>query len=576
MRSPFNYRFGMRSPFYDNETGFSPAALFALAEPGAWYDPSDLTTLFQDSGGATPVTAPNQQVGLMLDKSQGPIGPELVSNGTFVGNATTGWYRGFVSTNGTFIASGGFATYTVGASDGSSPRMVTAIPNLVVGKTYKLFFTEGTATGTGDRSVEWTSTADGTGGTTLNRVTVANWNGENKSFLVAATATTMYLAFSFPSTSSGSTGSIGNVSVKSAFGTHATQATSTQRPIYGINPITGTRNLLTYTEQFDNAAWSKFGTVTVTPNNTVAPDGTTTADKVAISTSSGIFQAITALPLTTYTASVWVRADSNVTSRLVVNTNLGDAVFLTINATTTWQRVSLSKTTTAWTNTVTFQIDGGNGANTIYLWGAQVEQSATATAYQKVVTQYEVTQAGVQSVSYLRFDGVDDNMVTGTITPGIDKVQVFAGVRKLSDALVTNLAELSSTAGTNAGVFRFSAPGGTPGAANYSFGSRGSATITTAVALTYTAPITNVVTGLGDISGDTATIRVNGVQVAQSTTDQGTGNYLAYPLYIGSRAGTSVFFNGRLYSMIVRFGSNLPSPQITDTENYVNSKTGAY
>ena len=45
------------------------ALLFAASEPGAWYDPSDLSTLFQDSAGTTPVTAVEQQVGRMLDKS---------------------------------------------------------------------------------------------------------------------------------------------------------------------------------------------------------------------------------------------------------------------------------------------------------------------------------------------------------------------------------------------------------------------------------------------------------------------------------------------------------------------------
>ena len=48
---------------------FNPISWFAKGEPGAWYDPSDLTTLFQDSAGTTPVTAVEQPVGLMKDKS---------------------------------------------------------------------------------------------------------------------------------------------------------------------------------------------------------------------------------------------------------------------------------------------------------------------------------------------------------------------------------------------------------------------------------------------------------------------------------------------------------------------------
>jgi len=52
------------------ETGvFSPADLFTGGIAGAWYGPSDLSTLFQDSAGTTPVTTAGQPVGLMLDKS---------------------------------------------------------------------------------------------------------------------------------------------------------------------------------------------------------------------------------------------------------------------------------------------------------------------------------------------------------------------------------------------------------------------------------------------------------------------------------------------------------------------------
>ena len=44
-------------------------ALFAAGEQGVWYDPSDLSTMFQDATGTTPVTADGQPVGKILDKS---------------------------------------------------------------------------------------------------------------------------------------------------------------------------------------------------------------------------------------------------------------------------------------------------------------------------------------------------------------------------------------------------------------------------------------------------------------------------------------------------------------------------
>lgn len=48
---------------------FSPASLFAMGEQGVWYDPSDLSTMFQDTAGTIPVTTPGQTVALILDKS---------------------------------------------------------------------------------------------------------------------------------------------------------------------------------------------------------------------------------------------------------------------------------------------------------------------------------------------------------------------------------------------------------------------------------------------------------------------------------------------------------------------------
>ena len=44
--------------------------LFANNEQGFFYDPNDLSTMYQNSTGTTPVTAVGQRVGLMKDKSE--------------------------------------------------------------------------------------------------------------------------------------------------------------------------------------------------------------------------------------------------------------------------------------------------------------------------------------------------------------------------------------------------------------------------------------------------------------------------------------------------------------------------
>jgi hypothetical protein len=51
------------------KVAFAPAGLFGASDAGAWYDPSDLTSMFQDSAGTTPVTAAGQPMGRLLDKS---------------------------------------------------------------------------------------------------------------------------------------------------------------------------------------------------------------------------------------------------------------------------------------------------------------------------------------------------------------------------------------------------------------------------------------------------------------------------------------------------------------------------
>ena len=194
-------------------------------------------------------------------------------------------------------------------------------------------------------------------------------------------------------------------------------------------------------------------------------------------------------------------------------------------------------------------------------------------AYQAITTATSYDTTGFPM--YLRFDGTDDSMATGTINPGsVDKVQVFAGVRKLSDAAIDILAELGPSNIANNGSWGLQTVGIVPN--QPAFSSRGTVRAP-AFAVWGTSPLTGVLTGLGDISGDFARLRVNGSQIAQSTVNQGTGNYLSYPLYIGRRGGSTLPFNGHLYSLVVRFSAtNLPDATIAQTETWVNGKTGAY
>jgi hypothetical protein len=142
----------------------------------------------------------------------------------------------------------------------------------------------------------------------------------------------------------------------------------------------------------------------------------------------------------------------------------------------------------------------------------------------------------------------------------------------LSDAgVLATVVESSASSGANSGAFGLFAPPSAAGA-NYRYRSRGTATSDAESPANFAAPITNVVTGISDIAADISTLRVNGTQEATSATDQGTGNYLTYPLYIGRRGGASNPLTGQIFSLIVRFGTNLSAATITQTETWIGAR----
>jgi hypothetical protein len=158
-----------------------------------------------------------------------------------------------------------------------------------------------------------------------------------------------------------------------------------------------------------------------------------------------------------------------------------------------------------------------------------------------------------------------------------DKMTVWQGVRKLSDAAIAVLYELSANTPANNGVVvALPSFDGSSGAGAYWFvGSKGTALSNTTSAAIYSAPRTAVQTQIASISEDTNTLRINGVQAATSSVDQGTGNYGNYPAYFYARGGTSLYFNGHDYGSIAR-GAASTAAQITAAENYINKLTKAF
>ena len=220
-----------------------------------------------------------------------------------------------------------------------------------------------------------------------------------------------------------------------------------------------------------------------------------------------------------------------------------------------------------------FYMNGAGHATDEYIDVFDFEITAYApAARQLTATSRPTLQQDTSGKYYLSFDGVDDYLSTGSIDfTATDKMTVFAGVRKLSDAATATLFETSSSIINNNGTLFFGSPTSTN---SYQFNSKGSSeSIAGSGNGVYVAPITNVVAGISDISGDSVILRVNGNQVAQSTADQGTGNYGNFPLYIGRRGGTSYPFNGRLYGLIVR-GAATDDSHLTHAEKFLAYKSG--
>jgi hypothetical protein len=425
---------------------FSPLSLFASGEEGAWYEPST-TTAFLSTTDLTPCTyGPlGGECGFLLDKSQGAgyadgsftgLGSELVAGGEFndagdvaewtetIAGASVSWNSGQIQLNG--------------GSGGSRP--VQALTT-VSGRSYVVTWsrTGGTATQSGVRATNNSDgSSDGSGRDFLG-ITDATYT---RSAYFTATASTTYLALGGQVNL---TTLFDNISVRELPGNHATQTAPNARPHLARVPETGRRNLLERTEEFDDAWWNSSNTAPVTANTTVDPNGNTTADTLTIDDTAYVSATLPETensPIgTSFTFSVYVKGTNGDVWTIGINANdvatrwtdlsagafprsgVEYVIYKQFTLDGTWQRLELSgTTTTAVTGEVIAYVGesrasvspGTTSLVTAAIWGAQLELGSTATDYQKVVSEYDVTEAGVTSLDYLSFDGSDDFMTSGT------------------------------------------------------------------------------------------------------------------------------------------------------------------
>jgi hypothetical protein len=554
-----------------------PFSLFSNNEQGAWYDPSDFSTLYQTSTGTTPVTAVEQPVGLMLDRSRGLVlGSELYAGGVSTGTAGYANYTAGTATWEIFRDAGGVGSLAIVSS---APAFTTYLVTLTMA-----------ARGADSRAVDC-RISSGTGGADFSSIGGA---AGNYSFIVRTGNSVSNITLTMPNIGFG--GLFTNISVKSLPGNHALQATSASRPV-----LRSRYNLLTYSEQFNDVAWTKQRT-TVTANAVTAPDGTTTADtllETADSGSHGTYQSISkAASSTTYALSFYVKPNGRTWTILQLDSagevnhirvwfNLSGSGAVGSNASAgsgfSFVSASIQALADGWYRCTAVITSDTNASATahlrtatgdtvvsytgditkgLYIWGAQLltaaDQTSTGGAYQRIAaaTDYDVSNPVWRP--YLAFDGVDDffNLASAiSITTDMTVVRGFgrsaAGIQ--SAGLGTSGAEAPAEMAWNTSndivIGRLGTPAATVTSAN---------TTTGYYVSTNRRDATNEI---GRLSGTQILTRAS-ITVAGTLTD------------LGRRQTGTVYNSGPVYGLIV-LDRALTGSELTATEQWMAGKTGA-
>lgn len=247
-------------------------------------------------------------------------------------------------------------------------------------------------------------------------------------------------------------------------------------------------NLLTYSEQLDNAVWAKPAAAVapvVNANQIVAPDGTLTADLVTFAgaTTHPVLQEVTVPSFTvgdTYTASIYLK--TSVAGRY----NLQLVYFLTaggnqdgycqvtfnssgvltffqplytanvsctaVNVGNGWYRVSVTHkwTTGGAGTTIRMSVGQDSGASSIYAWGAQINLGEGPDAYLPTVASavnQSFTPSNISVTAGVTYDSMVDSP-TNVFTTATDVGGTVPGNYPTWDPLIAANYNNTSTLGS--------------------------------------------------------------------------------------------------------------------------------
>ena len=205
-------------------------SLFANNEQGFFYDPNDLSTMYQNAAGTVPVTAVGQPVGLMLDKSKGlKLG---VEKSEFANGFSS--LFGITAVNGsnmTLELSNGVLEIT--SLSGINNRAEVPISGLSVGGRYIVSIVCRRVGSTGSQTLRLFTPFS----QTAYSQEINSEDFRPYLFVLEATAISGVIRL-YAAGPAGGAGKLAveSVSVKELFGSHAYQTTSSMRPLLNASP----------------------------------------------------------------------------------------------------------------------------------------------------------------------------------------------------------------------------------------------------------------------------------------------------------------------------------------------------